>query len=177
LRDQFETTQISAPDLLPAQIIGSPKSLPTEIPTTFVLDKGSRDGVKLGQTVVYKNNLVGKIVAVSQKLSTMIVVSNSSFVTAGKTAKSEAIGVIKGKGGDDITLDTVLLSEDLKTSDVVVTKGDINNKGEGVPPNLIVGKITSVDKKPSALFQSASVKSLLSFSKLSTVFIMLAYPK
>lgn len=70
-------------------------------------------------------------------------------------------------------LDNVLLSETLKVGDVVLTNGDIDQNGKGLPPDLIVGKITSVDKNPSALFQKADVVSFVDFSKLSTLFVQI----
>jgi rod shape-determining protein MreC len=66
----------------------------------------------------------------------------------------------------------VVLSEKLEKDDLVRTKGDVDERGQGFPPDLIVGKIISVNKQPSALFQSAEVKSLVDFSRLSTVFVI-----
>ncbi|HZJ18567.1 MAG TPA: rod shape-determining protein MreC, partial [Patescibacteria group bacterium] len=69
-------------------------------------------------------------------------------------------------------LDNVLLSENLKKGDIILTKGDIDQEENGYPPDLIIGKIISVDKSPSALFQKADVVSLVDLSKLTTVFII-----
>ncbi len=69
-------------------------------------------------------------------------------------------------------LDNVLLSEQLNVSDIIVSKGDIDTEGKGFPRNLVVGRVTSIEKKPSALFQTARVKSNLDMSKLSLVFVI-----
>ena len=69
-------------------------------------------------------------------------------------------------------LDNVLLSVELKKDADVLTKGDVNEKREGYPPNLIVGKIISIEKKQSDLFQRASVKSPVDFKNLEYVFIL-----
>jgi cell shape-determining protein MreC len=68
--------------------------------------------------------------------------------------------------------DNVLQSSDIKISDVILTKGDQDIKGVGIPPDLILGKLISVSKKPSNLFQKGEVVSLLDFSNLSTVFVI-----
>ena len=86
--------------------------------------------------------------------------------------ETNALGVARG-GGDHLLLSETLLSETLKVSDTIVTKGDMDESGIGYPPNLIVGRIAAVEKNPSALFQSAKVKSPIDFSKLSTVFVIL----
>ena len=72
-------------------------------------------------------------------------------------------------------LDNVLLTENLKNGDLVLTKGDVNLNGEGFLPGLIVGKIISVEKSPSALFQKAQVEGLVDVTKLSTVFVITGY--
>jgi cell shape-determining protein MreC len=56
---------------------------------------------------------------------------------------------------------------------LVLTNGDVGLNGSGFPPDLIVGKITSIEKKPSALFQKAEVESFLDFSKITAVFVII----
>jgi len=70
-------------------------------------------------------------------------------------------------------LDNVVLSDSIAVGDYVVTKGDLTIDNSGYPPSLIVGKIISVEKKSSDLFQRGKVKSLVDFSRLSTVFVVL----
>ena len=65
-----------------------------------------------------------------------------------------------------------VLSDKFEKGDVVVTKGNIDEQGNGIPPDLIVGKIISVHKNPSALFQTAEIESLVNVSRLDTVFIL-----
>ena len=71
-----------------------------------------------------------------------------------------------------MVLDNVVLSDTIENTDLVETKGDVDANGNGYPPHLIVGKILSVNKKTSALFQSALVGSLVDVSKLDVVFVM-----
>ena len=167
LKDQFQTSFPKSQQLLPAKIIGSPGQY-------FVIDKGQKDGVKIGLAVVLKDVVMGKVSKVSSHLSVVTLINDalSSFTALDHT--SSALGVVKGQGSEMI-LDNVLLSENLNVNDVVVTKGDVDAAGIGFPPNLVVGKITSVDKKPSSLFQSAKVKSPIDFSKLTTVFVITGY--
>lgn len=173
LRDQFKTQYPKSPNLLPAKIVGVQNFIPNmTVPDVFLLDKGVKDGVKTGQGVIFKNNLVGKIIKTSVNLSLVDVLTNKNFSFTAKTSKTQAQGVIKGNGNNEMIFDNVLLSEKLEDSDIILTKGDLNIKGLGLPPNLIVGKIVSVDKKPSSLFQSAKIKSLLDFTKLETVFVV-----
>lgn len=173
LRDQFETLSIRSANLVPAQIVGAPGFLPgISTPETIIINRGQVDGVKVGQAVVYKDNLVGQISKVSSYVSVISLISNSSSSFTAKTLNSQSLGVIKGQGGGQLILDNVLLSDSLKKGDLVVTKGDVLENGIGFPPNLIIGSINSINKNPSDLFQRAEVKSFLDFSNLNEVFVI-----
>ena len=173
LSDQFQTVFPKSNVLLPADIIGAPSFIPgISVPETFIINKGIRDGIKVGEAVVYKNNLLGKITKSNDSLSEVTLITNSSISFTAKTSSSQALGVIKGQGGGEMILDNVLLSDDLKPADLVLTNGDIGLNGSGYPADLVVGKILSVDKKASSLFQRAEVSSFIDFSKITTVFII-----
>lgn len=166
LRDQFQTPYPKSTNLLAAKIIASPSFLPgVSQPSHFILNRGEKDKVKVGQAVVYKNNLVGKIVSVSENLSDVALVTSLNISLTVRTVSlnnSSALGVVRGTGGE-MVVENVLLSEKISVDDLVVTKDE---------EDLVVGKIEAIEKKPSALFQTAKVKSLLDFPKLSMVFIV-----
>jgi rod shape-determining protein MreC len=165
LRDQFETVSPNPRSLIPVQVIGMHDD-------AIVIDKGSNDGIKTGMIVVVKDNLVGRISQSSSHLAIVNLVSDRTISFTAETVKTEALGVSRGKGGYQIFLENVVLSDKLEKNDLVKTKGDIAKDGTGYPPGLIVGKIASVDKRASALFQTAEVRSLLDLSRLSMVFVM-----
>ncbi len=173
LKDQFQTTKIKSVNLIPADIIGAPSFVPgVSLPEFLILNKGLDDGASMGDAVVYKDNLVGKITKISSLVSTVTLVSNGSVSFTAKTGQDNKVeGVIKGQGSGEMILDNVLLSEILKKDGLVLTKGDVDPSGRGFAPDLIVGKIASVDKNPSALFQKADVVSFVDFAKLTKVFI------
>lgn len=172
LRDQFSTTSIPASSLIPAKVVGSPGFIPgITNPDYLVIDKGEKDGLRINDSVVYQNNFVGKIVSLSNSFSKVeIAISIDSF-TAKVLTDKEIPGVAKGRGNIFI-FDNVLLSENLKKDQIVLTKGDIGESGAGIPPDLVVGKIISIEKKSSNLFQRGEVESFLDFKNLSTVFVI-----
>ena len=174
LRDQFETQYPKSEILLKAGIIGSSSFIPNvSMPESFVLDKGEMDNVKKGQSVVYKDNLVGVIIDVSTNKSLVSLITNSNFSVTSQILSNQVQGVVKGQGAGELILDNVLLSDDLKKDDLVVTKGNVNSNGFGIVPNLVLGKIITINKNPSSLFQTAKVQSLIDFSKLQNVFIII----
>lgn len=174
LRDQFETTNIKSQTLIPVNVVGSPGFIPgVSVPENLIIDRGEADGIKIGDAIIYKDNLVGKVTKTTTYLSVVTLISSQTLSFTAKTVKTETLGVLKGEGGGDMILDNVLLSDKLSVNDVIVTKGDLNEKGQGFPPDLVVGKISSVSKNPSDLFQKAEVKSFIDFSKINMVFVQI----
>lgn len=172
LRDQFATTTMPSQTLLPAQVVGKGAAGVHFIPDEVVIDKGKNNQVSIGRVVVYKDGVVGLVSQSSNNFASVQLVSNPMSSFPAKTGDG-VLGVIKGQGEGNMILDNVLLSETLHIGDVVQTSGNQTGSGAGYPPNLVVGKIISIDKNPSSLFQSARVAPLLSFEKMTTVFIQL----
>lgn len=172
LHDQFDSTETSIYEQIPTHIVGTKGFVPgISLPSQFILDKGEKEGIRKGNAVVYKNNLVGVVVRVTPHVSLIDPITKQGFSLTGRDLKTNALGVIKGQG-DGVIVDNVVLSDKLNINDVLVTKGDLNQEGIGVPPNLIVGKISSIDRRPSNLFQSAELQSFVDTNHLSTVFIL-----
>ncbi|MGH7204307.1 MAG: rod shape-determining protein MreC [Candidatus Levyibacteriota bacterium] len=165
LHDQFQITSPAPKNLIPANIIGMHDDM-------MFLDKGSADNMKQNAIVVFKENLIGKITQTTPHISVVTLITNPAISFTAKTTKTNAIGVIKPQSGNSVVLDNVVLSAKLAKNDVIVTKGDLDTNGNGYPPKLIVGKIISINKKASNLFQSAKVESLVNFSELHIVFVM-----
>ena len=175
LKDQFAASNSNSLNLLPAEVIGAPGFLPgVSLPDYLIIDKGSSQGVLVGSTIVVGNNLVGQVVQVWGDFSKVELVNNqnSTFTATTLASSSQALGIIRGQGNGSLIFDNVLLSASLKKDDLVITKGDKNEKGFGYPPDLVVGKVISVEKKPSDLFQRAAVGSLVDFVNLKTVFVI-----
>lgn len=173
LRDQFKETAVSPRSLLPAKIIGLRGFVPgIAVPDFITIDKGENDGVRVGQTVIIKNSVVGKINKVTKTMSLVSLVTNENESVTALTTDTNALGVVKGGGDGELILDNVLLSDSLKVGDMVVTKGSVDLEKDGVPPGLVIGRIRSVEKKPSALFQNAKLDSPVKITYVSDVFIL-----
>lgn len=176
LRDQFAVSGSRSQDLLPAQVVGAPGFIPgVSLPEYLIIDKGLKDNVVLEDAIVVGNNLVGKVIKTEDNFSKVELLNHQGFAFAGKVASEdgrEVSGIIRGKGSEELIFENVLLTLSLKKGDIVLTKGEKDEKGVGYPPDLIVGKITSVEKKPADLFQKAQVVSFVDFSNLTTVFVI-----
>lgn len=173
LKDQFNSSLLDSQSLIPAKVIGSPGFIPgVSIPEYLVIDKGEKDRVLKNDTVVVGNYLIGKVVnSLSRTSKVELIIHRKSALTA-KVSGTQISGVIKGRGNGEMALENVILSQTLKKGSEVLTKGSINEKGEGYPPDLVVGKIISIEKKSSDLFQKANVQSPIDFINIEYVFVL-----
>lgn len=172
LRDQFKQSYPKAETLLPADVVGMPGFLPgVSAVEEIIIDKGSEDGVRKEQVVVFKDILIGRVKRVSPHLSVVDVVSHEGISFTAETSKTFALGVLSGNGEGRQVFENVLLSEKLEKGDMVMSKGDIGRDGDGVPAGLVVGRIVSVKRQASSLFQSAEVESLVDWTRLKMVFV------
>jgi cell shape-determining protein MreC len=172
LQDQFKTAYPSSSQLVPATIIGAPGFVPgVSQPEKLIINKVSNNGVVKGQAVISVNTLIGTISQVSPTMATVSLIVNGATPFTAKTLETQAMGVVN-QAGVGFALENVVLSQQLKKGDMVLTKGDITEGGSGLPPDLVVGEIIDIDKKASNLFQTAKLKSLVDIASLHTVFIM-----
>lgn len=168
LRSQFEIESVESQKLLPAKVIGFLGAAST--PTVLIVDKGEVDGVKNGMAVVVGKNIVGKINKVLDRYSQIILPINKEFKTLGKSLATGVVGVVRGQN-DFILLDQVVVNDNISVDEIIVTKGEADDRGIGIKSDLIIGKIKSVNKNESKPFQTAKIESLIQFSKLEIVFI------
>lgn len=172
LHDQFQVSNPRALSLLPANIVGATRFIPgIFLPENLVIDKGTEDGIKAGNAVIFKDNLVGVITKTSKFLSQVTLVTNPNLKFTAKT-QSGVLGVVKGEGNGELFLDNVLLSDKLEKGDLVLTSGDIKIDQTGAPPDIVVGKVVSVEGNPSDLFQRAKLRTLIEFAKITKVFVL-----
>ncbi|HEX8965986.1 MAG TPA: rod shape-determining protein MreC [Patescibacteria group bacterium] len=171
LRDQFQTTNPISQNVIPAEIVGMPQFIPgVSSPEGLII--AATANMQVNMPIVYKDMLLGEITAINSRYAKVALVSSDNISFTAKTAQTGAVGIIKGQGSGQILFDNVLLSDNLRVGDMVVTTGETSFDGKGIPQGLIVGKITSIDKNPSSLFQKASVQMLVDVTRLSTVFAL-----
>ena len=169
LQSQFETQEPRASSLMPARVVGFLGEFAS--PTTFIIDRGEKDGLKKNMAVINGKNLVGIIGSVSKNFSQVMLVLHPQFTALAKSSDSQAAGVVRGEGSF-ILLDAVAITDNLSKDAIITTKGDISQESLGIPQDLVVGKVVSLNKASSAPFQTAKVESFLSFPHLEIVFVM-----
>ena len=115
----------------------------------FYVDKGTLSGIGVGNLVVSKNYLIGKIVEADLKKSKAFFLLSSNFSAScfDQSATSRAPGVCRATLGSSLTFDNLNPGEEIALGDIVSTSGRDGN----YPSNLIVGQITKIEGVASDL--------------------------
>lgn len=143
---------------------------PVGVDRFLKIDKGSLDGVSVGQVVVFKDNYIGQVVTVSEHgASVRLTHDPDSKVAAFSQGKSgRAKGVVKGEFGTEITMDKILHEEPIEPGDLIYTEGT----EEALPRGLVIGRVISIDDQQNQVFKKAKVEPLFDLRDLEVVFLI-----
>lgn len=151
--------------LIAAQVIGRD---PTNLLQAITLDKGEKDGIKKDMPVVSSGFLVGKISQTTWNTSKAFLITNPTSVINAMIQGSRATGNVRGQLGFGLVLEYVPQDIKINPGDKVITSG----LGGGFPKGLLIGEVEQVIARQSEIFQSASLRPLVDFTKLEMVFII-----
>lgn len=134
----------------------------------FTINKGSKDGVRTGCTVISGDGLVGKIAETAEKTAKVeTVLANNSKISFRTMGEQGHTGVLQSNGAE---LNGYLLEEGdtLKKGDTLMTSG-IGTYSKG----LKIGKITEVEKKTGTQRVLIKAEPAVSFFQLRKVAVIL----
>lgn len=136
---------------------------------SFVIDKGSRDGITVGMPVILKGEVVvGKISNVNYNSSTVKTIIDTQSKIAALTASSKISGLAQGLGSD-IALNLIAKNKSPEVGDLIISSGV-----DGLwPRGLIIGKIKNVRSEETTVFNSADIELLADFRDFNSVFVIL----
>ncbi len=132
---------------------------------SFILDKGTRQGLKKDMAVVSFEGLVGRIFEAGPETSRVILLSDLDARVSSLTDQSRAGGIVAGTGGTKFKMMYLDLESGVKVEETVLTSG----LGGLFPKGLRIGKISALTRDPSGLHLMADVEPFVQFSKLEEV--------
>ena len=166
LRDQLGFQQKAAFKLIPAEVIAKE---PTNIQESIIINLGKNKGISEGMPVISSNMLVGKISEAGFNSSHVILITNPNSIINAMLQDSRASGLVKGELGYGLVMESIPQDVKINVSDLVVTSG----LGGNFPKGLLLGEVSEIISKQSEIFQSATLRPVLDFSKLELVFVIL----
>jgi rod shape-determining protein MreC len=170
------------PDGVPAIVIGNGVS---NFEWSVTIDKGSDDGVQVGQPVVAGSattpRLVGIVWQVTSSSANVELLIDQNFAVAGRLSPSRATGLVQGQGEQDPRMDGISQATQIDpTGDqpvqVFTVSYEINGFHGRYPPGILIGEVSSVIQSTNALEQAVTVRPAVDFSALEYVLVLKTDP-
>jgi rod shape-determining protein MreC len=150
---------------------------PSNFDNTVTIDKGTANGVAVGQPVIAAGGLVGTVQSAEQHIATIDLLTDPSF-NVGVTLIGGNVGSAEGTGRAlplRVTIDTPQNSHlpTEKVGDAIVTSG---LAGERFPKGIPVGKVSKVTREPGAAEPEIEITPYIDPSQLSYLVVLLWSP-
>jgi rod shape-determining protein MreC len=170
------------PSSVPAVVIGSGVS---NFDWTVTIDKGSSDGIALGQPVVTGSasspRLVGLVVSVTPVSADVQLLIDQHFAVAGRLSGTGETGLVQGQGEQDPRMDLISPDANVDLSgdqpvEVFTVSYEINGERGRYPPDILIGQVASVVQNSNTLETSVTVRPAVDFSALQYVLVLHSDP-
>lgn len=156
--------------VLPAKVVALGSALGFEL--TATIDVGSRDGVRVGQTVVNGQGLVGRTKRVGATTSLVVLLADREFSVGVRLVRTGRLGIATGDGRAGLTYQLLGQSDRAVPGDAVFTSGSATFVA-GLP----VGEVTATDRDPNALVRSGVLRPYADLGTLDLVGVVLSGPR
>ena len=139
---------------------------------TVEINKGSRNGVSVGNSVITDKGVVGVVTEVGFNWATVSSIMNTGSATGVRVTRTGGIGVVEGDG-TFLRQGLCKMSFLDRNSGIIV--GDLletSGSGGVYPPGIMVGKVKDISSDNSGTLEYATVEPAVDFSKLYAVIVI-----
>lgn len=134
------------------------------------VNRGTDSGVAVGMPVVAGAGLVGRVVEVAAKRSTVLLLTDPTFSVGVRLTTSGDVGVADGTGRQSpMRVDLVDPATKIMVGEVLVTSG---LQQQRFPTDIPVGRVRSVEQQPGALQENVTLDPAVDLSRLEFVQIL-----
>ena len=148
-----------------ARVIGRDPSVYLDF---IMIDLGEKHGVTPGMPVVTERGLVGRITALHDTTSEVLLITDVNSAVTALIQTSRATGVVRGLAGGGLLLDQIPQDVEVHEGEIVITAG----LGGNFPKNLVIGQISKVYQQDYEMFQQARVRPTVDFRNLEQVLVI-----
>lgn len=120
-----------------------------------------------GQSVIYLNNLIGRIEKKDGKIAYVLLTTDHKSVIPARAANF-ATGIVTGAYASKMSFELVGKTEIVQIQDLIITSG----LDRITPEGIVLGKVEKVVASENELFQKFEVVPLFDIRKLTNVFII-----
>jgi rod shape-determining protein MreC len=133
------------------------------------IDKGTSDGVLVGQAVRDEDGLVGRVDLVAANSARVRLITDPNSGVLVRNLVTEEIGVVDGQGDRDPRLRIFNAEQAVAEGELVATAGT------RFPPNIPVGIIIDSAESEAGFQLTTSIDPLVRFNQLDFVLVIVGY--
>ena len=146
---------------------------PTNWSQVITINQGSQSGVKVGSAVVNGAGVVGQVISVGPHSAQILAITDHASGIDAIVQGGRARGVIEGTGEQQCHWRFVLVQDEVKVGDRIITAGL-----DGIfPKGLLVGVVTQLNRERDGLFQEIVVKPAANLLRLEDVMVIEKTPQ
>lgn len=138
---------------------------------TITINRGQRDGVRRGNPVVVGRNLIGRVITVSANAARVQLISAEGSAVSARLQTNRIEGSVIGQVSGNLRMTLLPQGASVQVGDLVLTSG----LGGTLPPDLVIGQVTSTRQFESDIEQSAEVRSLIDFDTQEIVMVITSF--
>lgn len=165
LRELLQSGSEVTDDMFIANIINID---PDPFTHQFIIDKGKRDGVFEGQTIIDAEGIMGSIITVDDSESRAMLISDASHAVPVENVRNGIRAIAVGTGGGNLELRHVPKSADINEGDVLISSGI----GGRFPVGFPVGKVTDVKRDRGKPFATVVLQPIAKLDRGSHVLLI-----
>ena len=167
LRAQARFLQTSGYDSVGARVI-TRRLRPNQ--AELVIDRGTEDGLEVGQAVVAEEGVfIGKVASLTERTAIVQLLTDPrSRVAASLSGENRLLGVVEGRGNGAARMTYIPASQTLTKDQIIVSSGT----EERVPAHLPLGLINAIEGKKTDPFVNAILEPLIPLDRLMVVSIL-----
>lgn len=141
---------------------------PSPVREAVTVDRGSADGVAVGQPVLGPGaTLIGVVTGVDAHRSSVRLLTDSASAVTAVVQQSRVPGALAG-GDGGLMLEFVPVDAPISEGDLVLTSA----LGGRLPGGLVIGRIASIEAAGQELFATVRVEALTDYARVESVLIL-----
>lgn len=137
----------------------------------IIINRGARDGIKVGNPVISDLGLVGRVESVAANLSWVRLANDPASLINVRTQNSRAEGIMIGQLQGGLRMERIAQIQVIEEGDLVLTSG----LGGAFPADIVIGQVTSVRKPVAELFQTAEIRPTVDYDDLDIVMVITSF--
>jgi len=137
-----------------------------------VIDKGTNQGIYIGQNVIGIKGLIGQVIETSFVSSKVILINDINHNVPGEVNRTGEKVIISGsKDNNQLTINYAPVDTTIEKGDVISTSGI----AERFKPKIPIGKVNLVEKDPEKRFTKIEIEAFENLNNISELILIWDY--